>query len=177
MLTTAHDSIQHGLNLGTRIELDQHTYGPDLLEHRASFVTLKIEGLLRGCIGSLKAQEPLINNIAYNAHSAAFHDPRFDSLEHDELALLKTEISILSATEALQFSSEQELLELIRPGIDGLIIKENNHCGTFLPAVWDQLPNADDFLRHLKNKADLTEDYWSNTLTIERYTVDSFSTQ
>ena len=177
MLVTAHEAIEHGLNLGTRIELDHRQFSPQLLQQRACFVTLKIDDLLRGCIGSLIASEPLIDNIAYNAFSAAFHDPRFDALEHFELPLLETEISILSDSETIICDSEQQLLERLRPDTDGLILRENELCGTFLPRVWQQLPDPQDFVRQLKSKIGLAEDYWSATLTAERYTVQSYSTK
>jgi AmmeMemoRadiSam system protein A len=175
MLSIAYDSIQHGLNLGTRIVLDLKKYSRDLQEHRACFVTLEIDELLRGCIGSLIAREPLVENIAYNAHSAAFHDPRFEPLQHDELPLLKISIAILSDSVPIAFSSEQELLEQIHPNIDGLILREGALCSTFLPAVWQQLPDPKDFLRHLKTKAGLDENYWSDSIRAERYRVVSIS--
>ncbi len=175
MLATTHDAIQHGLNLGTQIVLEHRKFGPSLLEYKASFVTLRIDDLLRGCIGSLTPSDPLIEDIACNAYNAAFNDPRFNSLEPFELALLDTEISILSDTEKLEFSSEQQLLDLIEVNTDGLILRENTLCSTFLPVVWQQLPNPEDFLRQLKSKAGLDEDYWSTTLTVERYTVESYS--
>ena len=177
MLATAHDAIRHGLEMGTRIVLNHQHFGRELMQQRTCFVTLKIDDLLRGCIGSLTPSEPLIDNIAYNAYSAAFHDPRFDPLAPYELPLLETEISVLSDSQTIEFSSEQELLEQLRPHADGVILREHDLCGTFLPTVWQQLPQPEDFLRHLKSKVGLDEDYWSTTLTVERYTVESYSTK
>jgi uncharacterized protein len=175
MLTTAQEAIEHGLTLGTRLKPDHKPYHPELLAPAATFITLKIDGLLRGCIGSVHKREPLIDNIAYNAHSAAFNDPRFGPVDIDELTLLSIEISILSDCESLIFSSEQELIQQLRPGIDGLLIKEGEYSGTFLPTVWQQLNNAEDFTRELKIKAGLSQDYWSDSLSAERYHVHSFS--
>lgn len=173
MLSTARESIENGLYLGARIELDTSDTAEELLEHRATFITLKIDQHLRGCIGTLVAREPLIENIAYNAHSAAFHDPRFSPVCDSELKQLTIEVSILSETQAIEFFSQEDLLQQLRPGVDGLLLREGEYSGTFLPTVWEQIPEPDDFFWHLKNKAGLPEDYWSDTLTVERYTVES----
>lgn len=175
MFATALEAIQHGLDFGTRLQLTDQHYGAGMEKHQATFVTLKNDDLLRGCIGTLIAREALIDNIAHNAFNAAFNDPRFSPLESFELRCIKIEISLLNEPEKLEFSTEEDLLALLRPGVDGLIIREGNINATFLPAVWEQLPNAEDFLRQLKINADLDEDYWSESLIVERYTVDSFS--
>ena len=138
-------------------------------------VTLERRGQLRGCIGMLEAVRPLVRDIAENAFAAAFRDPRFPPLTIDELADLELHISILSPAEAVHFKSEQDLIEQLKPGIDGLILREGYRRGTFLPSVWEQLPDASQFLRHLKQKAGLPADYWSDSLKIFRYSTEMFS--
>jgi len=116
----------------------------------------------------------LIEDVAENAFAAAFNDPRFPRLSADEFPNLDIHISILSKPEPISFDSEAELLEKIRPNIDGLILSDEYQQGTFLPSVWASLPDKNSFLRHLKQKADLPVDYWSDTISVERYTTFSF---
>lgn len=174
LLATADAAIRLGPEHHTAPSNHQ-TLSKKLLLHRACFVTLRYHDALRGCIGSLTATEPLIDNVAHNAHSAAFNDTRFEPVNAEELEGLTIHISILSETQAIEFSSEQELLLQLRPGIDGLLLSDGHYRGTFLPSVWKQLPAPDDFFRQLKIKAGLVEDYWSDSLKIERYTVESIS--
>ncbi len=174
LFSVVQEAILHGLNLSSRIELDHKQYAPSLLTPCATFVTLKMEGLLRGCIGSLYASEPLIDNLAHNAYNAAFEDPRFLPVNHDEYPLLDIDISLLSPPEAIEFESEQDLLEQLRPGIDGLILRDGDNSATFLPTVWGQISDTNRFVHELKLKADLAEDYWSDTLQAERYTVEQY---
>jgi len=144
----------------------------ELLEQRATFVTLTLNGNLRGCIGMLEAYRPLAEDIAENAVSAAFRDPRFPPLSRAEFDDLKISISILSPPEEITFSSEEDLLSQIRPGIDGLILQEGFQKGTFLPSVWEELPKTKLFFEHLKLKAGLPAGYWSGTLRVFRYTAE-----
>ena len=141
----------------------------------ATFVTLEIDGKLRGCIGSLEAHRHIIEDVAFNAFSAAFLDPRFTKLTKDELDKTEISISILTKPQPLEFKDEKDLLKKIRPKIDGLILIEGKKRGTFLPSVWKDLPKKEDFLNHLKNKAGLPENYWSNKIKIQRYITDKFS--
>lgn len=120
---------------------------------RASFVTLKINNQLRGCIGNLEANSSLIDSVTHNAHAAAFSDPRFPPLNADEFKQIHISISMLTPSEAIEFTDETDLLKQLRPKVDGLIIERGNKHATFLPAVWENLPAADDFLRQLKTKA------------------------
>ncbi len=145
---------------------------PELAKERATFVTLEIGGQLRGCIGMLEACRPLAEDVAENAFSAAFHDPRFPPVSPAELDALEISISVLSPPEEMVFSSEEDLLEQIRPGIDGLILQDGLHTGTFLPSVWEQLPEPEVFFRQLKLKAGLAPRYWSSTLRVFRYTAE-----
>ncbi len=177
--TIAKESILTGLEQGSPLAVTVSDYAEHLQEKRATFVTLKLPAAnnndaLRGCIGSLTPYRALVEDIAHNAYAAAFSDPRFPALEQQEYKQLKYHISILSDTTPMQFDSEQALLAQIRPGIDGLVLQDNNRQGTFLPSVWEQLAEPEEFLRHLKRKAGLPADYWSPTLQVSRYTVESF---
>jgi AmmeMemoRadiSam system protein A len=142
---------------------------------RASFVTLNHSGMLRGCIGHLEATLPLVEDVAENAFSAAFRDPRFPALTDAEYAGLELHISVLTPAEPLACDSERDLLRQMRPYRDGLILSEGLRRGTFLPSVWEQLPDPRDFLLHLKRKAGLPDEYWSPSLQVYRYETESFS--
>jgi len=174
LLDTARRSIGHGLAKGQPLPVDPQQFGLPLNAAGASFVTLHIGEALRGCIGSLQAHRPLICDVAENAFAAAFRDPRFPPLREDELKSVKLDISVLSQAERVVFDSEQDLLNRIRPGVDGLILKDGNYRGTFLPSVWESLPDAGQFLTHLKLKAGLPSDHWSDTLEVWRYTTECF---
>ena len=154
--------------------VDPDDYPAHLREERACFVTLNLEGQLRGCIGSLEAHRPLVNDVASNARAAAFNDPRFPPLSPGEFRRLEMHLSILQPAEPMHFGSEEELIEQLRPGVDGLILEERGRRGTFLPSVWEQLPSPARFLQHLKLKAGLPADHWSDTLRMWRYTTESF---
>jgi len=173
LMRIAHMSIEHGLEIGGPLIIDISAYENNLQQLRATFVTLKIEGNLRGCIGSLVAKDALVTSIADSAWSAAFEDPRFARLSQDEFSDLSISLSILSPTESIDFNSEADLLSKIRPGIDGLVLEENDHRGTFLPSVWESLPDANSFLQHLKQKANLDPAYWSDSIKVKRYTAET----
>ncbi|WP_245731691.1 AmmeMemoRadiSam system protein A [Thiocapsa roseopersicina] len=174
LLAVAAQSIEHGLNHGRPLEPDPHEYPAALQAERATFVTLQIAGELRGCIGVLEAIRPLVVDVARNAYAAAFEDPRFPPLTRAELPRLDIHISVLSPSEPMHFRSESDLLGQIRPGIDGLILEDRGRRGTFLPSVWEQLPEPADFFEHLRHKAGLPSRYWSETLRVSRYTTESF---
>ena len=174
LIDLARQSIQHGLKQGEPLKIRAENYSPELQAERASFVTLNRQGLLRGCIGHLEASLPLVVDVAENAFSAAFRDPRFPPLSLNEVVDLEIHISVLTPAQPISFSSEADLLQQLRPGVDGLILVDGQAKGTFLPSVWESLPLAQDFLRHLKNKAGLAENHWSETLKIYRYETESF---
>lgn len=175
LLRLALASIESGLETGAPLQVKPDNSLPAVSKPGASFVTLKRDGELRGCIGSLAPVNSLLEDVANNAFAAAFRDPRFPALTPAELQELEIGISVLGPTTPIKFGNEAELLGLLRPGIDGLVLREGNHRGTFLPAVWESLPKPADFLGHLKQKAGLPEDYWSDNLEIERYTTQSFA--
>ncbi len=172
LLELAKSSIQHGLQTGRPLKINLGAYPEELTERRATFVTLEINHQLRGCIGMLEAARPLAEDIAENAFSAAFKDPRFPPLEAHELDKLDIHLSILTPSEPVSFSSEQDLIAQLQPGIDGLILEEGRRRGTFLPSVWESLPEPEQFLRHLKQKAGLAPDYWSTNIRVYRYRAE-----
>ena len=175
LLTLARDSIRQGFETGRPLAVDPAQWPEALQREGASFVTLKRpDGSLRGCIGTLEARQPLVTDVAEHAHAAAFRDPRFQPLAADELDEVHLELSVLSRPEPLPVASEAELLAALQPGEDGLILEDGVHRGTFLPAVWESLPEPVDFVRQLKRKAGLPSDYWSPSLTIKRYRTESF---
>lgn len=174
LLDLARRSIAHGLDRGTPLPVDPSDYPEPLRARRATFVTLHLHGELRGCIGHLEAVQPLVLDVAENAYAAAFRDPRFDPVSPQEAAGLRVHISVLTPPEPLTFASEADLLTQIRPGTDGLILTEGRARGTFLPSVWESLPAPRDFLNHLKRKAGLPADHWSDQVRVARYTTESF---
>lgn len=169
----ARASIETGLRSGNPLEPDLAAAPQGVRSHRASFVTLHLAHTLRGCVGTLEAARPLATDVAHNAFRAAFWDPRFAPLARSEFAALDIHISVLGEPEALPCESEADLLERLRPHVDGLILYTRRHRATFLPSVWDQAPEPRDFVRHLKVKAGLPADYWSSELRFERYRAES----
>jgi AmmeMemoRadiSam system protein A len=153
LIAIARESILQGLDSGQAIKPHEKNYSPALHEKRAVFVTLKINAELRGCVGTTETQLSLIDNVAEYANRAAFHDPRFCPLEKKEFNQIIISISILSPKEPIEFSSEADLLNQLCTGIDGLVIEKGSYHATFLPTVWESLPDAQDFLRQLKLKA------------------------
>ena len=175
LLALARQSVAHGLEQGCPLPVALSDYPTDLRARRATFVTLEAGGTLRGCIGHLEAVQPLVLDVAENAFAAAFRDPRFPPLTRPELARLAIEVSVLTPSQPLSFTSEEALLRMIEPGRDGLILEEGAARGTFLPTVWESLPEPRAFLRHLKQKAGLPPDHWSDRIRVRRYRTESFS--
>ncbi len=145
-----------------------------LQEKAACFVTLMQNNKLRGCIGTLEAHCPLLDDVKHNANAAAFRDTRFSPLSVEELDITEIEISLLSAMQVLNFSDEQDALAQLQAGTDGVLFEYEQHRSTFLPQVWEQLPDTEDFIAHLKSKAGLTSDFWSEKVRLYRYTVDKW---
>ena len=141
-------------------------------EQGACFVTLKRNGQLRGCIGSIIAYEPLIDDLIKHAQDAAFHDPRFLPLEKSELDDLTLDVSLLSSPKPMQFTDEQDLLNKLVPYKDGLIIKDGNKQAVFLPSVWEELPDKELFLKSLKRKAGMPPDHFSKTFQVFRFETE-----
>lgn len=174
LIQLAKASIRHGLQTGQALAVDVADYEAALQRPGAAFVTLEKHGNLRGCIGSLQAHRPLVQDVAENAYAAAFRDPRFPALREEELDNLDLHISVLTPAVPMTFTDEADLLRQIRPGVDGLILSDRGRRGTFLPSVWEQLPSREQFLAHLKQKAGLPADHWSDMLRVERYTTEIF---
>jgi len=146
-----------------------------LKEQGACFVTLKQNKQLRGCIGTIEAHRPLLDDVKANAQAAALRDPRFSPLTLSELDITQIEVSILTSKEPLAFTSEANVYEQLQPGIDGVVIEYGRYRGTFLPQVWEQLPSAAEFMMHLKQKAGLPGNFWAEDLRIYRYRVQKWA--
>ena len=172
--SVALDSVQHGLTQHTPLIVDLADAAPELTACKASFVTLKINNNLRGCIGTLEAHRPLIEDVAYNAYAAAFKDPRFPASSEKELSQLQYHISILSTPQAMKIENEDDLYTQLRPGQDGIILLDGHYRSTFLPSVWESLTSPQSFIQQLKLKAGLDAHYWSEGIHFERYEVEEF---
>jgi hypothetical protein len=156
-------------------ELVTELQDEELRAQCGTFVTLKISGQLRGCIGNLTSTQSVIDGIKHNAINAAFHDPRFSPLSRSELARTVIEISILSEPQPLEYQDGRDLAEKLRVNVDGVIIRKGRSSATFLPQVWEQLPRPEDFLGHLCMKAGLPSDAWENSeLEVLTYQVQHF---
>ncbi|MCP4657697.1 MAG: AmmeMemoRadiSam system protein A [bacterium] len=168
LVAIARDSISH-----TVLGSPEQEWGgaPWLEEPGATFVTIRHRGALRGCLGSLEAQLPLIDDVQKNARAAASRDPRFPPLTPEELADTEVEVSLLSPLERVGFTSEEDALEKLGQGRDGWVLEYQSHTGTFLPQVWEALPQPQDFLRRLKEKAGLAASFWSPEIRLWRYEV------
>ncbi len=140
----------------------------------AVFVTLTEAGRLRGCIGSLEAHRSLGDDVLHNARAAAFRDPRFPPLGEDELNRIRVEVSVLTPATPMTYSNEADALAQLRPGVDGVILEYGWHRATFLPQVWEQLPEPHLFMSHLKQKAGLAGDFWAADVRLSRYGVEKF---
>ncbi len=169
LLSLARKSIAQGLVDGRVLSLDTKNYDVSLRALGCCFVTLRKSGELRGCIGSLSPTLPLIEDVVGHAFSAAFEDPRFPKLAQGELSLLEIEISVLSPQVEIAFNSEDELLDQLNPFQDGLSLEDGYRHSTFLPSVWDVIPDKKTFLMKLKQKAGLSPTHWSDTLKAFRY--------
>lgn len=175
LISLARESIR---NVFTGQSVDKSDYlprEPKLDEPGATFVTLSIDGRLRGCIGSLVAHRPLFDDIVANARSAAFRDPRFTPLSADELDAIGIEVSVLTPPAAVEYTTVEELKRIIRPGIDGVILRLGNHQATFLPQVWEELPSFDLFFAHLGTKAGIGSDPLAHYPQIYLYQVDKYT--
>jgi AmmeMemoRadiSam system protein A len=173
LLEVAHASIEHGLRSGAALAVDPRRYPEALRAERATFVTLHRLGELRGCLGELEAIRPLVASVAHHAFAAAFRDPRFPPLTASELDGLEAHVSVLSPLEELAVRDEEDLLAVLQPGHDGLLIDDGLHRATFLPAVWESLSEPHAFLRELKRKAGVPETGWPPGLRVWRYSAQS----
>jgi AmmeMemoRadiSam system protein A len=170
LLAIAQASLAHGLRHGSALPLDAAAERPALRVPGASFVTLRTaDHELRGCIGTLDPVRALAADVAENAYDAAFRDPRFPPLGASEAGGLALSVSLLGAPERLSARSEEELVALLQPGRDGLILALGTRRATFLPEVWEALPAPAEFLAALKRKAGLGPGFWSERVEAFRY--------
>ncbi len=176
ILKLARAAIGEALGISQNVSLqDMLEINPWLEEDGAVFVTLTIDGNLRGCIGSLVAHRKLYEDIIYNARSAALNDPRFKPLSKEEFELIKIEVSILSKPEPLVYESIDALKTRLRVGIDGVVLKSGSSQATFLPQVWEQLPTFELFFSHLCQKAGMQSDCLKYHPDILTYQVKEYS--
>ena len=146
-----------------------------LAEPGATFVTLRQGDDLRGCIGSLEARRPLGDDVAANARGAAFADPRFAPLSRHELEVTSIEVSLLSRSEPLPFATAEELFARVVPGVDGIVLEAGARRATFLPQVWDVLPEPRDFFGELVRKAGLPPSHPLDRCRVLRYRVQKWT--
>jgi len=170
LLAIARDALTWPSGDGALTRSDE----PWLQETAATFVTLKLDGELRGCIGSIEAVRPLAEDVRANARAAAFRDPRFPPVDPDEVLGLEVEVSVLSPRERLAVASEAEALAALRPGIDGVLLEYDGRRATFLPQVWEAIPDPGVFLSQLRLKADLPAGFWHPAICLSRYTVEKY---
>jgi len=169
LLARARAAIEHELGLGPMPADD-----PALADRGACFVTLTRHGQLRGCIGSLKPHRSLADDVVANATAAAFRDPRFAPVSADEWPGVAVEVSLLGPAEFMDVASEAEVLERLRPGVDGVIFFNGCQQATFLPQVWEQLPDPRQFMAALKQKAGVAPDFWGSSVMIATYPVQKW---
>ena len=175
LLDLARRTIEDALGLAPEEPARPDLQTAALASHRGVFVTLKMADQLRGCIGSLEADRPLVDNVRANARNAAFHDPRFAPLTVDEWPQVQIELSVLSTPRKLAYPSAEALPEHLTPRVDGVVIRKGYSSATFLPQVRKQLPRPQDFLAHLCLKAGLSASAWrKGDLEVETYQVQSF---
>ncbi|NLF00597.1 MAG: AmmeMemoRadiSam system protein A [Anaerolineales bacterium] len=175
LLTLARETIVHTVHRQSLPPIDLDGLPEVLCRPGAAFVTLTKFGQLRGCIGSLEARRPLALDVRENAIGAALHDPRFPPVNATELNQLHVEVSVLSEPQPLNYTNREDLIAKLRPGVDGVIIERGWHRATFLPQVWEKLPDPDEFLEHLCLKASLPADaYRRSDLQVSVYQVESF---
>lgn len=173
LLARARNAIGREFGLADAAEPEH----PDLREPGATFVTLTKHGHLRGCIGTLEAHRCLDHDVRANALAAAFDDPRFAPMQRDEWDTVRVEVSLLTSPADITFSDERDALTRLRPGIDGVILAWRGRRSTFLPQVWDSLPDPEDFIAQLKRKAGLPADFWADDIALQRYEVRKWKEQ
>lgn len=174
LLGIARDSIRHGFDNGDALVVDLKRVDGRLALDSAAFVTLLKLGELRGCIGSLQPSAPLAQAVATSAFNAAFRDYRFPELRAEEFDALAIEVSVLSPMEPVAAASRDELLAMLEPGVDGLLLEDRGRRATFLPKVWEKMASPHQFVEQLLLKAGLPPDYWSGSLRVSRYRTLSF---
>ena len=175
LLRLAREALECAVRGRALPHLDSSTLTPALQSEEASFVTLTIRGQLRGCIGSLEPYMPLAEDVREHAIAAAVQDYRFPPVRPDELSRIHIEISRLTTPQPLPYIDANDLLSKLRPGLDGVILRDGNRRATFLPQVWEQIPNKEEFLNHLCSKMGASKDLWRKKhLAVQVYQVEEF---
>ncbi len=174
LLDIAQQSIRHGIVNGKCPNVEVLSFPHPMRTHRRTFVSVHTGGKLRGCVGSLAPNNPLIADVVQNAYRAAFEDKRFKPLAEEDLTETDISVSVLSTPRPITFKGEADLVAQIQPDTDGLILQDGDKRGIFLPVVWEQIAAPGEFLRNLKRKAGLPLDHWSDGIKVWRYTTESF---
>jgi len=179
LVRLAGESITHGLQHGRPLPVALDTWPKAVRAFGAAFVTLSMgpQKELRGCIGSASAWRPLVEDVAENAFKAAFADPRFTPLRHSEQADLTLGLTVLDPPRPMPVRDEADLLDRLRPGVDGLILEDTGRRGLFLPSVWEALPEPSEFVAQLRRKAGLPPGHWSPTIRFSRFAGHSVSSR
>ncbi len=175
LLHLARGSIEHGVRHREPLPIDDADLSAALATPAATFTTLRMEGELRGCCGTLEASRPLAADVVHSAFQAAFRDPRFAPLGAAEVAAVKLEVAVLSPLEPVDVTDEADLIDQLQPGVDGLVILAGGRRATFLPKVWESLPEPHQFLAALKVKCGLLDDDWSEHFEFKRYRTTSYA--
>ena len=175
LLRLAREAMEHGIRGESLPALDEATLTPKLRENGASFVTLTVRGQLRGCIGALEPYRPLVEDVREHAVAAALEDPRFPAVSERELSGIQIEVSRLTRPVPLEYRDEDDLLSRLRPHVDGVILRDAFHRATFLPQVWEKIPNAAEFLGNLCYKMGVPPDAWrTKHFDVLTYQVEEF---
>ena len=175
LLEAARHSLEQSVLLRTGAPFPAAPYPPEITVLRSCFVTLMIGDRLRGCCGRLEAERPLIEDVWHNAYAAGFNDPRFEPLSPQELPDLDIEISVLTPLEPLDVHSTNELLAALTPGQHGLVLTSGGERVTFIPHVWESLPDATSFVRELRRKAGWPDAGWEPDLEVWRFEAESIA--
>lgn len=175
LLKIARQALESCVRNQPRPLLEPASLLPGLKEPGASFITLTIGGELRGCIGALEAYQPLAQDVQEHAAAAALEDFRFPSVRPEELPSIHIEVSRLTPPQPLEYVDAADLLARLRPGVDGVILQDGARRATFLPQVWEKIPDTASFLNHLCQKMGASSDWWRHKkLKVFTYQVEEF---
>jgi AmmeMemoRadiSam system protein A len=175
LLKLAREALVSSVNGKALPPFDQQEITSILRDPGASFVTLTIRGNLRGCIGALEPYQSLVADVQEHAMAAALQDYRFPPVQPEELSQIEIEISRLTTPQPLPYKTPQELVEKLRPGVDGVVLRDGMRRSTFLPQVWGTLPDPTEFLEHLCAKMGADPDLWKRKkLDVQVYQVEEF---
>ncbi|MCQ2914057.1 MAG: AmmeMemoRadiSam system protein A [Alphaproteobacteria bacterium] len=174
LLKLAGRSIKSGIRNGRQIYPRASEFPPELSQKGASVITLHTNGQLRGAYSSTSAKRSLLEDIALNAYNAGFNDYRFDAISQNELKDTEITLSVLTEPLLMQYESEKDVIKQLRPGVDGVYLRERKNKSTFLPQVWEAFATPEEFLKKLKHAAGLPEDYWSPTIKIYHFEMLTF---